>query len=156
MPAVFEEVLAKEINSGNFSPVYILFGEDSYLKKYYSDKICNNAYDGDPFFNLQKFDGDASLQDVYDAVVQFPMMSSKKCVLLSDYDFEHASKNDFDKLWGYHLEPLLREYLSGRPKNEIEQVMANLKDAYENPENYLPEQNNSDKDKDKNSNENNA
>ena len=49
-------------------------------------------------FNYQKFSGDCDLQDVYDAVLQFPMMSDKKFVLLTDYDFESAAKSDFEKL----------------------------------------------------------
>ncbi len=95
---IFEDALSKEISSNRFSNAYLLFGDDSYLKKFYADKISEKSYGGDPFFNLQKFDGNADLQDVYDAVNQYPMMADTKCVTLTDYDFEHASKSDFDKL----------------------------------------------------------
>lgn len=98
MPVVYEEMLSKEIKSGKFSSVYLIFGDDSYLKKFYFDKICKNAFDGDEFFNFQKFDGDSDLQEVYNAVVQFPFMSDKKCVAVTDFDFEHASKSDFDRM----------------------------------------------------------
>ncbi len=98
MALIFEDALSKEISSNRFSNAYLLFGDDSYLKKFYADKISEKSYGGDPFFNLQKFDGNADLQDVYDAVNQYPMMADTKCVTLTDYDFEHASKSDFDKL----------------------------------------------------------
>lgn len=99
MSAIYsEDVLKKDIQSGVFAPVYILFGDDAYLKKYYADRISSKAYGGDPFFNLQKFEGDIDLQNVYDAVNQFPMMAESKCVMLTDYDFEHADKSDFDRL----------------------------------------------------------
>ena len=98
MPIVFEDAVSKDISSGKFAPVYLLFGEDAFLKKHFFDRICNKAYGGGPFFNLQKFEGDAELQDVYDAVKQFPMMADTKCVTLTDYDFEHASKTDLEKL----------------------------------------------------------
>lgn len=98
MPIVFEDAVSKDVSSGRFAPVYLLFGEDTFLKKHYFDRISNKAYGGDPFFNLQKFEGDAELQDVYDAVKQFPMMADTKCVTLTDYDFEHASKTDLEKL----------------------------------------------------------
>lgn len=98
MPVIFEEVLSKEISSGKLAPVYLFFGEDAFLKKHYADKISRKAYDGDPFFNLQKFEGDVDLQEVYDAVKQYPIMGDRKCVTLTDYDFEHASKSDLDKL----------------------------------------------------------
>lgn len=80
------------------APVYLLFGDDSFLKTHYAKQIEKKADIGDPFFNLQKFETDANLQDVFDAVNQYPMMSDKKVVILSDYQFETASKSDFDKL----------------------------------------------------------
>ncbi len=98
MAVIFEDSLKKDISSGNFAPVYIIFGDDSYLKKHYRDSIAKKAFGGDEFFNLQRFSGDIELQDVFDAVNQFPIMADRKAVVLSDYDFEHASKNDFDKL----------------------------------------------------------
>lgn len=98
MAIIFEDALKKEISSSHIAPVYLLFGEDSYLKKHYCDAISNKSYSGDPFFNLQRFEGNVDLQEVYDAVNQFPMMSDKKCVVLIDYDFEHAAKSDFDRL----------------------------------------------------------
>lgn len=97
MPIVFEDQLRKDIASKHFAPVYLLFGDDAYLKKYYKDTLANKAYDGDPFFNLQKFEGDIDLQEVFDAVNQFPMMADHKSVVVSDFDFERASKEDFDR-----------------------------------------------------------
>lgn len=40
--------------------------------------------------------------------------------------------NDFDKLWEYHLEGLLREYLRGM--EDSEESLAQLKNAYDHPE----------------------
>jgi 5-methylcytosine-specific restriction endonuclease McrBC GTP-binding regulatory subunit McrB len=39
-------------------------------------------------------------------------------------------QNPFDKLWDYHLEPLLREYLRGKTKEEMMEEMEKLKSAY--------------------------
>ena len=60
--------------------------------------FAKKASDGDEFFNLQKFEGDDNLQEVIDAVNQFPMMADRKSVVLSDFDFEHCSKENFDRL----------------------------------------------------------
>lgn len=98
MPVIFEEALNTELSKGNIVRVYLLFGDDPYLKKFYADKISEKSYDGDPFFNFCKFEGDVELQQVYDAVVQLPMMADRKCVVLNDFDYEHASKSEFDKL----------------------------------------------------------
>jgi DNA polymerase-3 subunit delta len=97
MAVVFEEALKKNI-AKEPSGVYILFGEDSFLKKSYADKIAKKIADPDDVFNYCKFTGDCDLQDVYDAAMQIPFMGDKKYVELCDYDFEHCAKSDFDKL----------------------------------------------------------
>lgn len=93
-----EELLAKELKSGKLSNVYLIYGNDSFLKHYYFEKLSSLAYSGDPFFNFQKFGYDCDMQDVYDAVNQFPMMADSKCVVLNDYDIFSCSKDEFDKL----------------------------------------------------------
>lgn len=93
-----EEKLSEEIRLKNLSNVYIIYGNDTYLKEYYCDKLVSLSYSGDPFFNFQKFGYDAVIQDVYDAVNQFPMMSDSKCVLLDDYDVFSCSQEDFERL----------------------------------------------------------
>ncbi len=98
MAVVFEEALKKNISSGSWLPVYILFGDDGYLVKMYTDKISRAVVDLDDIFAYSRLGGDCDLQDVYDAVMQLPMTSEYKCVVLDDFDFEHCSKNDFERL----------------------------------------------------------
>ena len=100
MAIIGEEILIKDINSKKLCNLYMVFGNDTYLKQYYCDKISDIACTGDPFFNLQKFDGNSDLQDVYDAVKQYPMMADSKYVCLDDYDFSKCEKEDFEKLCG--------------------------------------------------------
>lgn len=97
MAVVFEETLKRSLKDGKTN-VYILFGDDGYLKKMYKDKISNAVSDPEDVFNFNKFGPDCDLQEVYDAVLQFPMMSDKKCVILTDYDFSGCTKSDYDKL----------------------------------------------------------
>lgn len=97
MAVIFESALKNEIKNNNRN-IYILFGNDGYLKKLYAKKISNMCAEEDDIFNFQKFSGECDLQEVYDAVLQFPVMSDKKCVILTDYDFEKCAKSDFDKL----------------------------------------------------------
>ena len=94
----FENTLKHDIKTGALAPVYILFGEDSYLKKHYSDMIVKTVCGTDTDFNLQVFEQSADMQNVYEAVNQFPMMAEKRCVVLNDYDIEHADKTEFDRL----------------------------------------------------------
>ncbi len=98
MAIVFEETLKKNIQKEGPSGVYILFGEDGFLKKSYAEKIAKNTADKDDIFNYCRFGENASLQDVYDSAMQLPFMSDKKFIELCDFDFEHCSADDFEKL----------------------------------------------------------
>ena len=98
MPILSEDNLRNHLRSGVIAPVYILFGDDGFLKKQYVDKLSRTAAQPDDVFNYFRFDGDCDLQPVYDALTQMPIMADKKCVLLCDYDFEHCEKDNFDRL----------------------------------------------------------
>ncbi len=98
MSIVSEAELKKDISTKQFLPVYLIYGDDSFLKNHYKNTLANKATDGDPFFNLQKFEGDIDLQEVFDAVNQFPMLADRKSVVLSDYNFERCEKSDFERL----------------------------------------------------------
>lgn len=98
MPIVSEQVLKANLKNKNILSTYMIFGEDTYLKKLYVDKLISATVDKDDEFNFMKFESECSLQEVYDAKEQYPMMAEKKCVLLTDYDFENCQKSDFEKL----------------------------------------------------------
>ncbi len=97
MAILNEQQLKSKIKTDS-ARVYILFGNDGYLKNLYAKKIGSMCAEEDDIFNYQSFSGESNLQDVYDAVLQFPVMSEKKFVILNDYDFEKCSKSDYDKL----------------------------------------------------------
>ena len=97
MAIVNEEALKKAIKSGNTN-VFILFGEDGFLKKMQLESITKQVTESDDFFNFQRFENDCDLQEVYDAVLQFPVLNDKKCVILRDFDFAARGANDLEKL----------------------------------------------------------
>ncbi len=97
MAMINEQQLKNQIKSGD-KRVYILLGNDGYLKKLYAKKIGETCALEDDIFNYQKFTFQNDLQEVYDAVLQFPMMSDKKFVCLTDFDFEKCDKTDYEKL----------------------------------------------------------
>lgn len=98
MPVIYEEALKKNIASKKMLPVYMLFGDDAFLKQMYMGKIARSVADPDDVFNYSKFTGQYALQAVYDAAMQLPLMNDKKCIILNDYDFEGCSKQDFERL----------------------------------------------------------
>ena len=98
MPICFEQQLKKSLEQGRLHGVYLLFGDDLYLKNLYLDKIISAANVKDDIFNLHLFEASAELQQVYDAVLQFPLMNDKKVVVLKDFAFEDASDSEFKKI----------------------------------------------------------
>lgn len=98
MAIVKEEILKKNLSRENLSPVYILIGQDNFLKKNYSEKILKRITDKDDILNCAFFENDCDLQDVYDFVMQMPMMADMKYAEILDYDFENCSKQDFERL----------------------------------------------------------
>ena len=98
MAVINEETFKSRIKSQNLAPAYIILGDDGYLKKMYVEKLTKMTADKDDIFNYCRFDADCDLQEVYDFVWQLPMMADKKCAVLCDYDFEHCSKTDYEKL----------------------------------------------------------
>ena len=98
MPTMNEKQLKTAISNGDIKPIYLLYGDDSYLVSHYEAMLCEKICGKDNDFDLQKFERDVDLQSVYDAVNQFPMLGGRKCVVLSDYPFDTASDGDFERL----------------------------------------------------------
>ncbi len=82
-----EDALKKQIKSGEFSRIYFIYGNEGYLKQHYANLICNKTVDKDfADFNLKKLDGkDTNLNEIYDCISSFPMMSEYTCTLIKDF-----------------------------------------------------------------------
>lgn len=100
-----EQELKKDISSDSIKPIYFIFGNDDYLKKFYVSKLSEAAFQGDATFNFQQFDDECDITELCDSVWQFPLMADRKCVVLTDYDYEKCSKDDFDKILNLVEEP---------------------------------------------------
>ncbi len=87
MPQYNEDTLKKQIKSGEFARVYFIYGNEGYLKQHYANMICSKTVDKDfADFNLKKLDGkDTSLNEIYDCISSFPMMSEYSCTLVKDF-----------------------------------------------------------------------
>lgn len=92
-----EKALKSSLDSGALCSVYIVYGNDGFLKKQSVNRIIKAAIGEDDGFNLLRFELEADLQELYDELNGFAF-SGKKCVILTDYDIDDCSKNDFEKL----------------------------------------------------------
>ena len=99
MPALNESALKQKLRE-NPVGVYLIYGEENYLKKVYIDKIVSKTVD-DSFadFNFHTFDGkEATLSDIYESAQAVPMMAETKCVLVKDYPLDTLDDNGIDQL----------------------------------------------------------
>ncbi len=79
---------------------YLLYGDESYLVKVYTDMLIKASVD-ESFrdFNLHIFDcEDADLTDIYESVSAVPMMAESKCVVVKSYPVENAAPGDLKSL----------------------------------------------------------
>ena len=86
---ITESELKKHLKEGKLSPLYFLYGEESYLTSHYASLIAEKAAGGSDFdeFNLQKFDGqDSDFRAIEEAVEALPLMADRKCVVVRDWD----------------------------------------------------------------------
>ena len=100
MPFIDEKDLKKHIKEKQFSTLYFICGEESYLKKFYSGRIAELAVaDAMRDFNEKRFDGkNIDFNELSEAVEAFPMMSDRRCVIVKDLPIDELSQTDRDKL----------------------------------------------------------
>lgn len=93
-----EKALKSSLDSGALYPVYVIFGNDGFLKKQAVSRIIKATVNEDDDLNLLRFEAGCELQDVYDELNGFPVMADKKCVILTDFDVDSCGKNEFERL----------------------------------------------------------
>lgn len=80
--------LIRDLKNGEFAPLYIISGEESYLKEYYlrqlREKVVDPAFAD---FNLIEFEGKGlTVEQLNEAIDSYPAMSEKKLIIVSDFD----------------------------------------------------------------------
>lgn len=107
MAEITEKELKKQIAHGMFSPVYLLYGEESYLKQYYAGLISEKSVPkGFETFNLHKLEGkETTFDEIADAAEQLPMMAERTCVLVRDFDLKALKGAQREKLEAFLADP---------------------------------------------------
>ncbi len=98
MPEITEKDLIAQIKSADFRSVYLLYGNENYLKRYYADAIIKKAVTDFADLNLHRFDGAVKVDDIIIAADAIPMMSDWSCVSVCDYNFATAADDEVKKL----------------------------------------------------------
>lgn len=94
------EMLEKQIKTGELTGLYVLYGEEDYIKSFYCERIIKKAVADYQSFNLQRYDGTPDMDKLSAAVSNLPLMSPRKCVVLHDVDPQGLRANDWKELQG--------------------------------------------------------
>ncbi len=100
-----DKTLKSALDSGSILPVYIIAGEDIYLKKQALDRIISATVEPDDEMNLIRYEYGVGLQEVYDEANGFPLMADRKCIVFKDFDLENANKAELEMFMELAGEP---------------------------------------------------
>ncbi len=93
-----EEQLKNQIKNGEFSNLYLIYGEESYLKEHYVNKLKKALVDSAfADFNLHVHEKSSKIDDVLMDAQMMPMMGEYTVVVVHDYPLTD-SKEYMDKL----------------------------------------------------------
>lgn len=95
-----EQALSTALKGGTVEKIYLLYGQDEYLKERYATLIVDKALGGaDRTFNYQRFDGKRlSLDALYDSVLTLPMLAERRVILVDDLEVDKLVAADIKKL----------------------------------------------------------
>lgn len=88
------KIINQHIKSNEFQPVYLIYGEENYLKKQYRDKL-KTAVVGDDTMNCAYFEGDkTSVKDIVDIGNTMPFFSEHRLVIVENSGFFKSSNEE--------------------------------------------------------------
>lgn len=99
MPEITEATLKKQIDSGNIGCLYFLYGDETYLVRMYAHRFIDKVVaEGMQSFNLTRFDGTASANDITAAIETLPFMAPRRCVVIHDLNAEQYGTEEMNRL----------------------------------------------------------
>ncbi len=93
------QILGKHIKENTFKNIYLLTGEEDYLRKQYKDRMAKALGDPEDSMNFQVFEGkDISVEKIIDLSETMPFLAERRVILIENSGF---FKNANDKLADY-------------------------------------------------------
>ena len=98
MAKLTEAELKKQIKSKQFSPAYVIYGDEQMFVKRYTEMLVQAVAGKNPSdFNFHSFSGEVDLDELAATMQIIPFMSEYNCVLVSDIFFDNMDKDDTDR-----------------------------------------------------------
>lgn len=78
--------IMRDLKNGDFAPIYILMGDESYYIDRISNYIQNNVLpvDQQAFDQTVVFGADVSASQIADLAMQFPMMAPRRVIVVKE------------------------------------------------------------------------
>lgn len=121
--------LKKQLSQGIVNGIYLLYGEEVFIKDSYVKKIIDLIDDGGmPDFNKLVFDGEkADISEIDDAIESFPMMCEKKLILIKDSRIFSKAKEEIKQYWLNRLDSIPDYVVLVFDEKEVDKRSALLK-----------------------------
>ena len=139
---ITEQALGADIKAGKLARVYLLYGEEDFLIRMYTDKLVNLAV---PFeqreMNFRKYslvpgadkgnreDRPPKIDELSDFADSLPFFAERKCVLLKNFDPDCLEKDEFENYTALLSDIpdtsviiITRENVKGDPKKYKEKI----------------------------------
>ena len=88
------QIINEDIKSGQFKPVYLLFGEEAFLKQSYKKKL-KEAIAGDDTLNFIYFEGKGlDVKELISLSDTMPFFSEKRLILVEDSGFFKSASEE--------------------------------------------------------------
>ena len=80
--------LNEDLKTGQFNNVYLLYGEEAYLKKQYKDKLRNAMVSPDDNMNYAYYEGKGiNVKEVIDLAETLPFFAARRLIIMEDTGF---------------------------------------------------------------------
>ncbi len=95
--------LKEDIKNKTFNKFYICFGDETYLRKYYENKLKETVVpEGLDLMNINVFEGKVDIDTIINTSTTLPFMSDKRLIIIKYSNlFETIRKNDAIKMISY-------------------------------------------------------
>ena len=115
------KALIKDLKNNTLKQVYVLYGEEKYLIRFYKNQLIYRIAGDKNSINLSVFNKDYDLNEVSDIFFSFPFMSDKRLIIFDNIDVcKPNNKNLLDNLTAipdYCYVVFIEDTLDGRTKN---------------------------------------
>ncbi len=89
------KTIDEDIKSGNFRPVYLLYGEEAYLKLQYKNKLLKALIQDGDTMNFSTYTGkDINVKEVIDFAETMPFLAERRVILIEDSGYFKNAAED--------------------------------------------------------------